>query len=186
MKLTAKSLEDAIIFATEKHSGQLRKGDNTPYILHPLSIVFILASLKKSNNYYLLSIAAILHDTYEDCDVTLEEIAEKFGHAVASLVAELTSNKDEIALKGKANYLLDKMLKMSSYALRIKLADRAHNVSDLHIVDKEKREKTITETKFILNGLSGRKLTKTHRKLIKMIEKHIIKAEKKSKNERNS
>lgn len=180
MKITAKHLEEAIIFATEKHKGVVRQGDGTPYILHPLSVLFILAKVKKSNHYYLLAVAAILHDVVEDCDVTLEEIAERFGHAVAALVGELTSDKAQIELKGKAVYLLEKMLTMSSYALRLKLADRQHNMSDLDSLTATKREKSIKETKFILDGLVERKLTKTHKKLIAQIWKYIKKAEKKA------
>jgi (p)ppGpp synthase/HD superfamily hydrolase len=180
MKLTAKDLEKAIIYATEKHKGVVRQGDGTPYILHPLSVLFILAKVKKSNNYYLLAVAAILHDVVEDCGVTLEEIAEKFGHAVAALVSELTSDKSQIELKTKPVYLLEKMLGMTSYALRLKLADRLHNVSDLESLPPKKREKSINETKYILEGLVERKLTKTHKKLISQIWKYIKKAEKKA------
>lgn len=180
MKVTAKTLEDAIIFAAEKHKGVVRQGDGTPYILHPMSVLFILANVKKSNNYFLLAVVATLHDVVEDCDVTLEEIAERFGHAVAALVSELTSDKEQIKLKGKAVYLLEKMLGMTSYALRIKLADRQHNMSDLDSLSKERRERSIKETKYILEGLVARKLTKTHKKLIAQIWKYIKKAEKKA------
>lgn len=172
-KVNAKTLEEAIIFATQKHQGVVRVGDGTPYILHPLSVLFILASVKKSNNYYLLAVTAILHDVVEDCDVTLEEIAERFGHAVAALVGELTSDREAIKAMGKAEYLLDKMLHMSSYALRIKLADRLHNVSDLSSLEEAKRNKSIKETEFILNGLGKRHLTKSHKNLIDRISECI-------------
>lgn len=169
MKVTPALLEKAILFATEKHKGQLRKGNGLPYIVHPLAVMAILNQIKKSNNAILIAIVCLLHDVVEDCNVTLEEIAMEFGHAVAALVEELTSDEKEIATVGKKEYLAHKMLKMSSYALRIKLADRLHNVQDIqpHMYSK------IEETNYILVNLKKRKLTSTHRKLIKAIKRKI-------------
>src|SRR5258706_11264623 len=124
MKINSTLLEKAIIYATEKHKGQLRKGNGLPYIMHPISVMITLGKIKKSNNTELLAIVCLLHDIVEDCEVSIEEIAREFGHGVASLVDELTSDQVEIDAIGKKEYLAQKMLKMSSYALRIKLADR--------------------------------------------------------------
>ncbi len=170
MKLTSAELELAILFATEKHKGQIRRGDGRPYVLHPISLLITLGKLKKSSNFLLISIASILHDTVEDCDVTLESIAVLFGHQVASLVGELTSDKAEIARIGKAKYLAEKMKKMSSYALRIKLADRLDNLEDIDPINDQGK---IEETRYILKELKNRKLTGTHKKLIKLIEKKL-------------
>lgn len=76
-------LEKAIHFATAKHAGQLRKGTTTPYIVHPLETMNILRSMNADTN---LLIAGLLHDTVEDTDTTVEEIAEVFGTDVADLV----------------------------------------------------------------------------------------------------
>lgn len=174
IELTSKQLEDAIIFATDKHKGQIRKGDGRPYILHPMSVLIRLNSVKTSKNMFLLSTAAILHDTVEDCEVSLEEIAAKFGYHVASLVEELTLDKSKYEKIGKKEYLAQELLKMSSYALVIKLCDRLDNVSDLKSMNEEFRNKYREETRYILDMVKmGRKLTKTHVKLIKEIEKAI-------------
>ncbi len=177
MELSAKDLERAIIYATEKHKGMIRKGNGLPYITHPLQVMFILMNIKKSNNVYLLAIACLAHDIIEDCDVSTNEIADMFGHKVASIVDELTSDTEKIKIMGKKEYLLDKMLHMSSYALRIKLADRLHNVSDMDSMKISDRDRTIEHTLFILDGLTQRKLTKTHKKLIKLIKKELSKYE---------
>jgi (p)ppGpp synthase/HD superfamily hydrolase len=170
MKVTAALLEKAILFATEKHSGQVRKRNGMPYIMHPIAVMTILNEIKKSNNDLLIAIACLLHDVVEDCGVTLQEIAELFGHRVASLVEELTSDEEEIARVGKKEYLAHKMLTMSSYALRIKLADRLHNLSDF---DTNRDFNKMIETVYILDTLKKRHLTSTHRKLIKAIKKKI-------------
>lgn len=169
MKLTSEILNKALLFAAKKHQNQIRKGDGRPYVFHPISVMLTLGKIKKSNNFILIAIATLLHDTVEDCNVTLEEIAKEFGHGVSSLVEELTSDEKEIALKGKKHYLAHKMLGMSSYALRIKLADRLDNVQDIepNMINK------IEETRYILESLKNRKLTSTHKKLIKMINKKI-------------
>lgn len=173
MKLTSSDLERAIVFATEAHKGQTRKGDGRPYILHPIAVMTILNDIKKSNNPYLIAIVAICHDLCEDTDVTLEEIAKLFGHNVASIVGELTSDKDAIKSSSKTLYLTNKMLIMSSYALRIKLADRLHNLRDTVSMTTEFKNKYCQETIEILKGISSRKFTKTHLKLIKLINKEI-------------
>ena len=85
-------LDEAIKFATEKHTQQFRKRENTPYILHPLEAAAIAADLTKDED---VLIAAVLHDTVEDTDTSIEEIQEKFGHRVAELVASETEKKRE-------------------------------------------------------------------------------------------
>lgn len=174
MKIDSKLLEKAIVYATEKHKGQVRKGDGRPYILHPLSVLIKLNKYKKSKNQFLLAIACVLHDSYEDTDTTLQEIAEHFGHKVASLVEELTTDKVECDLMGKPQYLLNKMLAMSTYALCIKLCDRLDNLEDMKTMSEEFKSKSIAETCFIIEGLiNGRDLTKTHKALIKDINKYL-------------
>jgi myo-inositol-1(or 4)-monophosphatase len=70
-------------FAVDAHADTLRKGKGYPFILHPMEAVCIVASL--TDDPELLA-AAILHDTVEDTDVTIEQIHEQFGGRVARLV----------------------------------------------------------------------------------------------------
>ena len=70
-------------FAIDAHSGTLRKGKGYPYILHPMEAAGIVATL--TDDPEMLA-AAILHDTVEDTDVTIEQIREEFGERVAMLV----------------------------------------------------------------------------------------------------
>ena len=179
IELTSQDLERAIVFATEKHSGQVRKGDGRPYVLHPLEVLIRLHQAKTSKNMFLLLVAAILHDVVEDCydDQTqgLRDIADMFGYHVAALVEELTLDKSKYETIGKKEYLAVELVKMSSYALCIKLVDRLVNIIDMKSMDEEFKTKYKTDTRFILIYLqsSGRKLTRTHKKLIKQIENLI-------------
>lgn len=84
--------DKALNFATEKHSGQLRKIANTPYILHPIEVASIVGTMTDDRE---ILAAAVLHDTIEDTDTTLEEIRENFGRRVSLLVMTETENKRE-------------------------------------------------------------------------------------------
>ena len=122
----------------------------------------------------LLMTACILHDTVEDCGVSLKKIAKKFGHQVASLVEELTLNKEKYETIGKTKYLCQEVLKMSNYALCIKLCDRLDNVKDSVKMTDEFKKRYKSETKEILASLeAGRKLTRTQKKLVNLIKKEI-------------
>jgi len=82
--------DKALIFACEKHSGQRRKMSSAPYIIHPMEVASIVATM--SDDPELLA-AAVLHDTVEDTDTTLEEIKENFGKRVSLLVMTETEEK---------------------------------------------------------------------------------------------
>lgn len=171
LNVTADTLEQAIIFAIKAHKGQRRKGNGRPYIMHPLSVMKTLYDLKESKNIFLLTTAAILHDTVEDCGITIAIIAKKFGYHVASLVEELTLDKEKYKTIGKKEYLAEEVLHMSSYALCIKLCDRYDNICDMKQMKPEFIQKYKEETEYILDKLKSKrpKLTKTHDKLINLI-----------------
>ncbi len=89
-KANSRMLDRAIVLATRAHSGMLRKKDGIPYILHPMEVVSITGSI--TNDEEVLT-AALLHDTVEDTDVTLDMVREQFGDRVAALVASETEDK---------------------------------------------------------------------------------------------
>lgn len=167
--------EKALEYAIQKHKGQYRRNSNVPYFWHPICVAKNVEDNKKSSKLELIMTAALLHDTEEDCDdVTLEEIAKLFGHQVAAMVEELTSNEEEIKRIGKTEYLKIKMAKMSSYALVIKLSDRLDNVKDI-----KAGSKYFIQTLEIIEHLEicERKLTATHKKLIFKIKNVLSMAE---------
>ena len=77
-------LDRAIVFAVRAHAGTERRGKGFPYIVHPMEAVEIVSTM--TNDQELLA-AAILHDTVEDTDVTLEQLRATFGERIAALVA---------------------------------------------------------------------------------------------------
>jgi (p)ppGpp synthase/HD superfamily hydrolase len=75
-------------FGAAAHEGQTRK-TGEPYISHPVAVAQSLAEMYLDSEAIM---AAILHDTVEDTDATLEQIEEKFGHEVALLAASSSSS----------------------------------------------------------------------------------------------
>ena len=84
--------DKAIEFAVKAHSGSVRKGTETPYIVHPMEAAAIVATM--TNEPAVLA-GAMLHDTVEDTNYTIEDIRAEFGDKVASLVASESENKRE-------------------------------------------------------------------------------------------
>ena len=82
--------DEAIKLAVNAHSGQTRKTDSTPYILHPMEVAAIAGSI--TDDLDVLA-AAVLHDAVEDTSVSVDEIAAKYGERVAELVSAETEDK---------------------------------------------------------------------------------------------
>jgi (p)ppGpp synthase/HD superfamily hydrolase len=164
----------ALRYAVKAHAGQFRS-DGTPYVKHPERVANFVRRFKKSKNLDALISAAFLHDTIEDTDTTHEDLEKMFGGLVASLVKELTSDKEKIKEVGKTDYLAQKMSTMSSWALVIKLADRLDNVQDIATARTPSwRQKYKKETEGILDKIEkDRKLSTTHKRIIKEIRKKL-------------
>jgi len=166
------ALDAAISFAQDMHQGQIRKGDQKPYVVHPQAVYSILKSFRVTDR--VLLVAAWLHDTIEDTKATYNRIKKDFNKEVADLVKGVTSVKKEIEMIGKEVYLLKKMVSMNDQMLTLKLADRLHNVTDILSMPAATSEKTYNQTVFILAGLKEkRKLNKIHKKIIRAIEKYL-------------
>lgn len=82
--------ERAMQYAEEKHRGMTRKLDDAPYILHPIEAAQIVSRFTDDEE---IRAAAVLHDTVEDTDASLEDILALFGPRVAALVASETEEK---------------------------------------------------------------------------------------------
>lgn len=92
MSSAINAILDAAAFPSQKHSKQRRKDfDESPYINHPLALASLLSECGIEEPAVLM--AALLHDTIEDTKTTREELAERFGERVASIVSECTDDK---------------------------------------------------------------------------------------------
>jgi len=80
-------------FAAKKHKDQRRKDpDETPYINHPIGVAQILTSEGEITNPDII-IGALLHDTVEDTETTLDEIEQLFGENVRKIVDQVSDDK---------------------------------------------------------------------------------------------
>ena len=144
--------------AEQAHRGQLRK-DGTPYITHPLNVAQIVAEELHLDSESI--IAALLHDTIEDTDVTHEDIARQFSPMVADLVegvSKLTrvqyTNKEEEQMEN-----LRKMLMAMAKDIRvilIKIADRLHNMRTMVYQSPAKQKPKSYETMEIYAPIAHR------------------------------
>jgi GTP diphosphokinase / guanosine-3',5'-bis(diphosphate) 3'-diphosphatase len=120
----------ALAFASRRHSQQRRKDeDASPYINHPIALVSILAAEAGINDRDTLC-AALLHDTIEDTDTTVEELVEAFGRPVASLVQEVTDDKRLPKAERKLRQV-EHAAHLSPKARAVKLADKIANLRDV-------------------------------------------------------
>ena len=85
-------LDRAVVFATEAHKEQFRKGTQIPYILHPLEAAAIVGTMATDEEVIA---AAVLHDVVEDTDVTIDQVITHFGARVGQLVAQENEDKRE-------------------------------------------------------------------------------------------
>lgn len=175
--ISTTKVNEALEYATILHKGQVRK-DNTEYINHPVRVAehiksLDLGNLEKYKN--LLITCGYLHDTLEDTTAIYNDIKEKFGNVVASIILELTNNKDLKNEVGKTKYLQIKLQHMTDLALIIKLVDRLDNVKDLVNSYPEFRIKYLKETIDVLNYiLDNREFNKIHISIIKDIQTSIF------------
>ena len=83
----------ALRFSADKHRHQRRKNvDASPYINPPIDLANVLASAGAVRDVDVLC-AAVLHDTLEDTQTTFEELRERFGRTVASVVREVSDDR---------------------------------------------------------------------------------------------
>jgi GTP diphosphokinase / guanosine-3',5'-bis(diphosphate) 3'-diphosphatase len=114
-------------FAAEKHAQQKRKGAmGEPYFNHLLEVAELIAASSDDVDVELM-MAAFLHDTVEDTGVTLQELEERFGKDVASLVSEVTDDKS-LPKETRKTLQVQNAHKKSKRAQAIKLADKISNL----------------------------------------------------------
>jgi hypothetical protein len=120
---------EALEFARKAHEGQIRKGTDLPYLTHPIAVSSLVLEYGGAEDQ---AIAALLHDTIEDCGVTPEELRDRFGEAVSRMVVECVAAR--VRHEGdwkqrEANYLQHLREKVSEEALLVSACDKLHTAT---------------------------------------------------------
>ena len=152
-------LRRAFLFGMAAHDGQAR-ASGEPYFVHPIAVANILADMRLDLDTV---ITALLHDTVEDCEVTLDTLQNQFGASVAQLVDGVTK-LSRIGMQSSQNSMqaenFRKLLLAMSEDVRVllvKLADRTHNMRTISFIAKdEKRQRIARETLEIYAPLAER------------------------------
>ena len=131
--LDTELLDRAIVFAVRAHAGIERRGKGFPYIVHPMEAVEIVATITPDQE---LLAAAVLHDTVEDTDVTIEQIRAEFGDRVAALVASESEDKDcgvskEESWHARKQAAIDRLASASLDSKIVALGDKLSNMRAL-------------------------------------------------------
>ncbi|WP_430592914.1 RelA/SpoT family protein [Humidisolicoccus flavus] len=148
-------VQRAYIVAERAHEGQFRKSGE-PYITHPVAVAQILANLGIGA---VTIAAALLHDTVEDTEYTLDECRVDFGDEIAMLVDGVTKlDKLKYGESAQAETVRKMVVAMSKdiRVLVIKLADRLHNARTWGFVPGESAQRKAKETLEIYAPLAHR------------------------------
>jgi len=150
-------LNRAYVYAMMAHGTQKRASGDL-FFGHPLEVAAILTDMKLDEATIA---AAVLHDTVEDTEATLEEINKTFGPQIGALVDGLTKIKrlDLVSKRAAQGENFRKLLLAIADDVRVllvKLADRLHNMRTLGFMPPEKRQRIAQETLEIYAPLAGR------------------------------
>lgn len=146
-------------FSAVKHRKQRRKDpEETPYINHPIGVASILTEEGGITDPVVIQ-AALLHDTVEDTDTTLDEIEENFGRPVRNIVAEVTDDKSLPSARRK-ELQIEHAPRSSHQAKLVKLADKLYNLRDLQRCtpkgwSEERVEQYFIWASKVVKGLKG-------------------------------
>ena len=118
--------ESALAFASSQHHGQTRKGSGAPYITHPIAVASIVGQYGGDEDQ---AISALLHDVLEDCDVTRDHLAARYGARVAAIVDACTDTTETPKPPWRARKV-QHIAKVRQHGPDVKLvvaADKMHN-----------------------------------------------------------
>src|SRR5687768_754669 len=136
----------------------MRRKSGEPYILHPLAVAKIC--VEEIGLGVRSTICALMHDTVEDTDITLEDIEREFGQEIARIVDGLTKISNVIDINGSQQAENFKKILMTltddPRVILIKLADRLHNMRTLESMKREKQLKISSETVYVYAQLAHR------------------------------
>jgi (p)ppGpp synthase/HD superfamily hydrolase len=134
----------AIDFASSRHAGQQRDGDNAAFVIHPLEAASILERARYPDQVIA---AAVLHDVLEDTDTEPTELRARFGSEVTDLV-ELVSDDPRIPGEdARRDELRQRVRAAGGYALPIYCADKVSKVRELRAMIAAGADHDVVESK---------------------------------------
>ena len=152
-----KAIRKAFDLALELHSEQRRKSGE-PYIYHPISVAKVVAGELGLDTTSI--VCALLHDTVEDTNLTLDEVESGFGNKARNIVDGLTkmSGVFEPGTSAQAENFRKMLLTLSDdvRVILIKLADRLDNMRTLQFMSPDKQQKIASETLYMYAPLAHR------------------------------
>jgi GTP pyrophosphokinase len=153
----SRQIRKAFNIAVEAHKDQRRKSGE-PYIYHPIAVARICA--EEIGLGATSVVAALLHDTVEDTDLTLDDVKDLFGPTVATIIDGLTKisgmqfSTDSIQAENFRKVLLT--LAQDVRVILVKLADRLHNMRTLDSMARDKQLKIASETIYLYAPMAHR------------------------------
>ena len=132
-----RKIDEAIEFSAYAHRNQKRKAFDQDYFFHPLEVLSLVSIMTKDEN---VQCAAILHDTVEDTDTTLEDIRERFGERVYELVSYDTETRGEgvdkrASWKERKQETIDILKRKDDpESMMIVLCDKISNLRSMHLM----------------------------------------------------
>ncbi|MCH2169218.1 HD domain-containing protein [Myxococcota bacterium] len=128
-------LREALALALDAHGEQTRKGTAIPYSSHLLQVAGMVLEYGGSSDQ---AIAALLHDTLEDCEgISLESISDRFGETVARIVADCSdllpgdTPATKSPWKDRKRHYLSTLSKADETSLLVAACDKRHNLGCL-------------------------------------------------------
>lgn len=152
-------IRNAFEMAAEAHKTMRRKSGE-PYILHPIAVAAIC--VEEIGLGVRSTICALLHDTVEDTDISLEDIQREFGAEIAKIVDGLTKISSVMDSNSNSSQQAENFKKIlltltdDPRVILIKLADRLHNMRTLDSMKLEKQLKVSSETVYVYAPLAHR------------------------------
>lgn len=152
-------LRHAFEIAVDAHKDMRRKSGE-PYILHPLAVAQIVVD--EIGLGVNSAICALLHDTVEDTEITLEDITREFNSNIAKIIDGLTKISNVVDIKADTTIQAENFRKIlltladDPRVILIKLADRLHNMRTLESMSRDKQLKISSETTYIYSPLAHR------------------------------
>ena len=156
-------LENAELFAKSKHAGKLNES-GVSYSIHLENVVSRLKSLGVVDQDVLC--AGWLQDILEHTDTSFDELFEKFGRRISTLILSLTKTKlvidtsDDSTLSLTKKRTISKKQRQKEYGIKIKeseidvklikLCDISTNLGNLknQVISKTKKRRILKELRY--------------------------------------